>query len=226
MNLRKQTQIAKDLLKRKCIDFVRKDGRLQTTMQVQVNTLRCYSYLPQRIIAVEIFGMHGLWITKDYAHICTYLELWEIDRVYAAAAKKYIKNAVVMNGDSIRAVLNKKLMRDSYNFIVSDNPMGAPYGDNYYEHFNLFPTIIDYVDDGGGVIQLNFVHNPISLSYKHMDRRASFYGKANPSIAEASDIYRHLVVNVGRILKDVLFVPRNDRIGFLSLIIGARNELK
>lgn len=143
-------QVAKDFLKRKYIDLSRQGDRLQTPMQIQINTLRCHGYLPRRIIAVELFGMHGLWITKDYADICAYLELWEINHVYAAFAKKFIKNAVVVEGDSIHAVLDKKLMKDRYNFIVSDNPLVSPYGDNYFEHFNLFPAVLDYVDDGGG----------------------------------------------------------------------------
>jgi hypothetical protein len=224
MSFRKQKQIAKDFLKRKYIEIVRKGDSLQTTMQVQINTLRCYGYLPRRIIAVELFGMHGLWMTKDYADICAYLEMWEIDQVFAAAAKKFIKNAVVVNGNSIRAVLDKKLMLEKYNFIISDNPIGAPYGDNYCEHFDLFPIVLDYVDDGGGIIQLSFIHNPTSLSRSHMMMREAFYGKANPSIAEASEIYGQLVVNGGRILKDILFVPRNDRMAFLTLVIKEKND--
>ncbi len=149
-NLIYYKQVAKDFLKRKYIDLVSKGGRLQTPMQIQINTLRYCGYLPQQIIAIELFGMHGLWITKDYADICTYLELYEINHIYARFAKNFIKNAVVVEGDSIQAVMQKKLRRDRYNFIVSDNPMGAPYGDNYYEHFDLFPTILDYVDDAGG----------------------------------------------------------------------------
>lgn len=218
-------QVAKDFLKRQCIDFIRKGNRLQTPMQIQINTLRCYGYLPQRIIAVELFGMHGLWIVKDYADICTYLELWEINHVYATFAKEFIKKAVVVEGDSIRAVLDRKLMRDRYNLIVSDNPMGSPYGDNYYEHFDLFPSVLDYMDDRG-VIQLNFIHNPILLSDKHMQKRETFYGKAKPTIAEAADIYGKLIANRERILEDVLFLPRNDRIGFLTLIIRGERPLK
>ncbi len=66
---------------------------------------------------------------------------------------------------------------------------------------------------------MNFIHNPISLTNKHIEKRENFYGKVKPTIAEASDIYRKLVVNKGKILEDVLFVPRNDRLAFLTLVI-------
>jgi hypothetical protein len=73
---------------------------------------------------------------------------------------------------------------------------------------------------------LNFIHNPILLGDKHMEKREAFYGKAKPTIAEASDIYGKLVVNKGKILEDVLFVPRNDRLAFLTLVIRGERPLK
>ena len=212
-------QILKDLLKRKYVDFIKgKSDRLQTPMQIQIKALKCYKYLPPHIIAIELFGMHGLWITRDYADICEYLEFWEINHIYARAARKFIKNAVVIEGDSISAVQNKKLMRTRYNFIISDNPAGAPYGNNYYEHFNLFPKILDYLDDEG-LIQLNFINNPYFLNSRHMEEREAFYGKAKPNIAEASDVYSRFITNSGAELRNVLIVPRSDYMVFMTLVI-------
>ena len=108
-------QIGKDFIKRKYIDLVKGD-RLKTAMQVQIDTLKFYDYLPRRIVAVELFGMHGLWITKDYAPQCAYLEFYEINHVYAMFAKKFIRNATVVEGDSIRAVLGKEAKERQIQF--------------------------------------------------------------------------------------------------------------
>jgi hypothetical protein len=92
-------QTYKDYLKSKYIDFFKRGDRLVTPMQLLISTLDSRGYLPEKIIAVELFGMHGLWITKDYANICSYLELYEINPTYANFAKKFIRNAKVITGD-------------------------------------------------------------------------------------------------------------------------------
>jgi hypothetical protein len=218
-NIEFYSQVYKDWLKRKYIDLVRRGDRLQTPMEMQINLLNAYSYLQKPIIALELFGMHGLWHTIDYASICSYLELYELNHVYAIFAKKFIKNAMVVEADSINVVLNNKLKKKKYNFIVSDNPLGSPFGNNYFEHFDLFPEIIDYVEDEG-VLSLNFIYNDLySLSKQHSEKRTEFYGNGNPSIREAVDVYKGLFMKRGKAVVDFLFLPRNKHIGYLSLIV-------
>lgn len=71
--------LAKDYAKRKVLELFQKSDRCKSPFQVILLILRHYDILPSPMIALEVFGMHGLWATKDYAHYCDYLELWEID---------------------------------------------------------------------------------------------------------------------------------------------------
>ncbi|MEW6668913.1 MAG: hypothetical protein AB1512_27200 [Thermodesulfobacteriota bacterium] len=211
-------QVYKDWLKRRYLDWIGKGHRLQTPMAMQMSVFHAYGYLPQPIIALELFGMHGLWHTVDYAPACSYLELYEINSVYAKFAKRFIPDAVVIEADSIDAVLNRKLRREKYNFILSDNPMAAPYGHDYFEHFSLFPQIGGYVENGG-ILLLNFIYNPAGLSREHMEKRESFYGTPSPSINEAVDVYGGFLAEKGRTIVDSLCLPRNDRMAYLALIL-------
>jgi len=45
--------------------------------------LQVQKLLPKPLIALELFGMHGLWLASDYAHLCDYQEIWEIELIYA-----------------------------------------------------------------------------------------------------------------------------------------------
>lgn len=209
-------QVLKDLLKRKYVDFSKR-GRLQTPMGMLVSILNAQGYLPTELIALEIFGMHGLWVTRDYASLCSYLELYEINPIYAKYAKIFIRNATVHNSDSIEAILKRQLKKTKYNYIVSDNPFSSPFGKGYYEHFDFFPSITDYMDSG--ILSLNFAHNieNTRLSKEHLNKREEFYGKANPSVKEAVEVYRKSMKNMQ--LVDYIFLPRNDIISFLAFVI-------
>ena len=78
--------------------------------------------------------------------------MYEINPIYARYARKFIKNAVVVNADSVQAVRNGKLRRNDYTFVVIDNLFGC-FG-KYCKHFDLFPNVLRYIKDG--VLALNF----------------------------------------------------------------------
>ena len=121
----KEIQIFKDLFKRKIIDLAKKIGRLNTSMDMVILTLKVYNIFPKPLIALDLFGMYGLWVTVDYAPYCDYLEMWEINPKYAKFAHRFLPKAVVNVGDSIKVVKAGQLQRRDYNFIVIDNPMGG-----------------------------------------------------------------------------------------------------
>lgn len=57
-------------------------------MQQVIYDLSQKGVLPQRLIALEMFGMHGFWHTMDYIKYVDSLDFFEIDADYANLAKK------------------------------------------------------------------------------------------------------------------------------------------
>ncbi|MDR4506268.1 MAG: hypothetical protein MRK01_15960 [Candidatus Scalindua sp.] len=230
MNL---TQLLKDVIKRKSIDIARRSERLMTPMDMAILTLQAYNHFPSTLIALEVFGMHGLWLTSDYAHLCNYLELWEVNPKYAKYAGKFLPNANVKVGDSINAIKTSQLLRNDYNFIVIDNPISGFYGSKKYcEHFDIFPSLIDSVA-GKAVIIMNLVIDmegvikryPVPLN-DWLVRRKEFYSLRNDNdvkkleINNAINIYRDKFIGWKVTVEETFFIPRNKIVGFLVLVIN------
>jgi hypothetical protein len=209
-------QIAQDSVKRRIIDVAQKAGRLQTPMTQLLGTLATYDVLPRDINALELFGMHGLWHTRDYASRCSSLEFYEIDPTYAAYAGRTLPNTDVIVADSIETVKTGRLRRDKYNLVISDNPFRAPYGKGYAEHFDLFPELLGHIDDG--VLILVFLPPRSQFSDEHARRRENFYGKVDPSIDEAADVYREHLGNAGLSCPKYLYTYRNPSLGYLTFV--------
>ena len=146
-----KSNIRKERIKRYFIDYSRNIGRLKTPMDIVLLWLKTNKYLPQRLVAVEPFGMHGLWHIRDYAGLCEYNEIFEIERDYYNFLVKSFPTFSCRMEDSIKAFQDRKLQRDKYNFIVIDNPYGI-YGDNYCEHFDLFESALGYLDKSAVLI--------------------------------------------------------------------------
>ena len=212
--------VLEDALKRAYIQLVRRAGRLTTPMQMLVSVLQAHRYLPSEVIALELFGMHGLRMSIDYASICSYLEFYEINPIYARFARSFIRNGKVINRDSIEMLTSRKLLRSRYNLIISDNPLASPYGENYYEHFEIFPHVGDYISDG--VLELSFVHSykncMPALSQKHLQAREQFYGMVDPSLEQAVQVYDKKLP--GKKILDYIFLPRNACLGHLALVLS------
>jgi len=202
------------------MDLARKLGRLKTPMDTTIEMLRSFNQLPEELVALEIFGMYGLWHTRDYFPLCSYLEIYEWDKTYFKLLKMQYKNAVCIQADSVLAINEHKLKKQSYNFIVADNPMGDKYGDNYFEHFNFFENMIGYTAKNG-VIVLNFILSKTQyIDAESLEARRNFYGKEFPGIEEAVDAYREKIESVNRSLKAWHYIPRNNKIGYICLIIN------
>jgi hypothetical protein len=216
-----KSNIRKERVKRYFIDYSRKIGRLKTPMDIVLLWLKTGKYLPEKLVAVEPFGMHGLWHTRDYASLCSYNEIFEIEQDYYNFLKKSYPEFSCRMEDSIVAFKNKKLNRDKYNFIVIDNPYGGIYGDNYCEHFDLFYPALDYLDDKSVLILNIVLESEFTPDLKK--RREEFYGKAVMQPKEALDFYRaEIESKTNKAVVDAVFIPRNEIIGYLVFAINKK----
>jgi hypothetical protein len=212
-----------DYLKYRYTRFAaRGNWRLRTPMQMLLAMLEMKGHLPKSLVALELFGRHGLWITKDYADRCDYLEFYEIDPQYAKFARRFIPRAIVITADSIERVKTKGLRKDKYNFIVADNPYGSPYGNNYYEHFDLLPEILYYLDEG--IFLINFIYNVkgMKISDQQVEKRKAYYGTPVPPVCTAVNVYRDIIEKQGIGVLDAICVPRNPNISFMAFVLKRR----
>jgi hypothetical protein len=207
-------QIMADRVKRAMVDVGQRVGRLQTPMTQLMGALRSNDMLPERLVALELFGMHGLWHTRDYVRHCASLELYEINPTYAAYAARTLPNTEVVVSDSIAAVKADTLRKLKYNFIVADNPIRAPFGDGYAEHFDLFPEVLDKVDSG--VLIVNFIGPRADFADEQARRRRAFYGTVRPSVEEAVDVYRARARDAGLEIPRYTYTFRHMDIGYLA----------
>jgi len=213
-----KSNIRKERIKRYFIDYSRKVGRLKTPMDIVLLWLKTSKYLPEKLVAVEPFGMHGLWHTRDYAELCSYNEIFEIEKDYYDFLKKSYPAFSCRMEDSIKAIQEKRLHRSAYNFIVIDNPYGGLYGDNYCEHFDLFYPALDYLDDKA-ILVLNIVMDS-DFKREVRERRISFYGKAEMLPKEALEFYtREIESKTNKRVVDSVFIPRNKTIGYLTFVV-------
>ena len=209
-------QLAKDTVKRRIIDLAQWAGRLQTPMTQLMGTLETYEALPPAIDALELFGMHGLWHTRDYVERCSSLEFYEVDPTYAAFAARTLPSTDVIVADSIEAVHARRLRKETYDLVVSDNPSRSPFGKGYVEHFDLFPELLHYIDDG--VLVLSILPPGTEVAAEHASRRRDFYGTADPSVDEASSAYLEHLAAAGLCCPKHWYTYRNAHLGYLTFV--------
>lgn len=171
--------------------------KTKTGMQNVLLQLKVKDLLPSHIKAVELFGMHGLWHTLDYVDITDSLDMFEINKRYLELSKIKLKkyNVKYFNQDSIKFIneTNQK-----YNFIVAD----IPFGGNFYESSGLpyfFSDFIRIADDSS-VIIFN-CHSQKLKDFKTL----------------VSQITRQVSP---REIKDLFFVPKNELIGYIVLVLN------
>lgn len=225
----KLINLGKDYLKRLVLDILKRSGRQISPMDMVLLTLEHYDALPNNLIGLELFGRHGLWLTKDYANYCDYLEIWEIEPFYAKWAQRFIPKAAVVCGDSIVAVQTGKLLRRDYNFVVLDCSVGGPFGGKYYEHFDLFPQLIDNLA-GEFILTMNIVPNVENTPFPNpnirewLKRRREFYELKTDEAAGKIEL-KTLIQIYQRIFQEryhvevehTLMLPRTRTIGFLTI---------
>lgn len=120
-------------------------NRASTAMQLMLNTLQANKMLPEKLIALELFGFIGTSVTMDYQHLAEYLEMWELNPFYAREAQKNIPKAKVVCGNSIDAIKFGKVLRKDYNFIVIDTNSASSFDDGSYESFGVFSHTLNYI---------------------------------------------------------------------------------
>jgi hypothetical protein len=227
-DIQREKSVFNEWFKRKIVDLARKKiPRLKTPMDMVILTLKAYNILPKPLIALDLFGGHGLLVTADYVPYCDYFEMWEIIPLYAKFAKRFLPKAVVNVGDSIKAVKEGKLLRRDYNFIVIDNPQGIfNEATEYCEYFDLFPEIFNYID-----VKKTFFVTNASLDVeeyikthpyfsaqldKWLKKRKEFYNMDAKKIypEQLEKILRDKFKNWGVKVKKYFFIPRTSVAGF------------
>lgn len=170
--------------------------KTKTSMQSVLLQLKLKNLLPEKINAIEMFGMHGLWHTMDYIDYVSNLDIFEINKTYHELSKISLKKYPVKfyNSDSIKHIKETSI---KYNFIVADIPNGGDFYDD-----NGLPLFFDYlvgnIDDSGIII-----FNCHSVRLKEYNLLVSLIKeKVKP-----------------REIKDLFFVPRNDVMSYVVLAI-------
>lgn len=168
--------------------------RLKTGMQSVLLQLELKGRLPKDLAAVELFGMHGLWHTKDYAPRVEHLDFFEIDGVYLDLARRTLKGSRVSfhHADSIAWASRTEKV---FNFVVADIPYSGP----FYSDDGL-PTFFEdlvRICMPGGVIIFNC----------HASR-----------LRDHRELETMMMRRSGmRTLSDIFYVPRNGSITYVVL---------
>jgi hypothetical protein len=226
-------QLTRELLVRKLSDFLTtRFDRFKTPIQQVLLTLEAEKLLPERIIALELFGKSGLFTVKDYVNLTEYLELYELDPFCAQYAKHFFPQAQVVNADSIEATRSGKLLRSDYNFIVIDNPDIPIYCEGKYcEHFDLFPHLFGRVARSAILVMNVFLDTkPITAKYPKLDlhewltRRAAFYGLEIGQVerftsSQLISLYTRGFGEYGKVKYANIILKRDTTIGFLVICL-------
>lgn len=225
--------IFKDWIKRKIIDLTKKFLHWKTPMDVVISILKSYRIFPQPLIALDIFSMCGLRLTADYAPYCDYLEMWEINPIYARFAQKFFPKAKVRIVDSIKTVKEGNIGK-KYNFVVIDNYFGY-FGVGYCEHFDLFPYIFELLDKKA-IIILNVLQdmrgycNKKEISKEWISKRKEFYlinkdeEVINLNLIKAIEAYKKKIPR-NFDLKLSFIIPRNLFVFFLVMYLEQKTSL-
>lgn len=149
------TLYIKENIKSMLVSLVkRKLGRLGTSMDYVITTLRAKHYLAENAEAIELFGMFGLWHTKDYINYVSNIDFFDIDNDYIKYARRVFDNkskVTFYNEDSIKFIqkTDKK-----YDLVIADTPYSATF---FYDDNDLPVFLKDMlrVTKQGGVVIFN-----------------------------------------------------------------------
>jgi len=231
MNFRTLVYVKKQVLSR----FLAKrisGNRTFTALQLILKTLRANKMLPERLVALELFGFIGTTGTMDYANLCDYLEMWEIDPYYAKHAEKNVPNAVVVCGDSINAIKTGKVLRKEYNFIVIDANSHSAFGDGNYESFGVFHHALNYIAKEAVILvaifsDLNNLAKTYNTKVEDLDQnwiaaRKEFFEMDNVINGRGIDYlkkYEKIVREKNIELIHSQFINRNDSVAFGVFVV-------
>jgi hypothetical protein len=171
---------------RKFLDWYRRSeycrmtgSGMLTPLDAVFRNLELRGLYPDPLIVLEVFGGVGLCKTIDIAPRAAHITHLELHEALVHHAKKMLPNdkTVFVVGDSIRAVNERRLPRQDYNFIHIDNDCGR-FGD-YFENFDLFPAIADCLGERGCLVfnvQLDIRDKDPEALW--LQRRREFFGLA------------------------------------------------
>jgi hypothetical protein len=207
-------------------------NRAFSAMQLMLKTLQTNKMLPDKLVALDLFGFVGTTTTMDYADLAEYLEMWEIDPYYAKEAKKNIPKAEVICGDSINAVKTGKLLRKNYNFIVLDANASSPFNDGSYECVGFFEHTLNYLADQTVIFVTIFSDlgkylNLYGRALENVDKnwiqaRKDFFQLDNVIDARGIDYlnaYEKIIRQRNLELVYSQYINRNDYVGFGVFVV-------
>jgi hypothetical protein len=214
-------------------------NRSFTAMQLMLKTLKCNGMLPEKLIAIDLFGFVGTTTTMDYSDLAEHLELWEIDPYYAKEAQKNLPNAKVICGDSINAVKTGRVLRKDYNFIVIDANVSSAFADGSYESFGVFPNVLKYTANQAVIfvtifsnvneyIKLHLGGSTQQLDQNWLSARKDFFQLENVIDAKGIDYlkaFEKIINDQNHDLVYSQFISRNDCVGFGVFVVKKRNNL-
>lgn len=228
------------LISKIIVQLKKKPFHIKTAIDYLMMTFQSAGFLPNRILALELFGMYGLYLTKHYAHYCEHVEMWEIDSNYVYYARKFKeRNVTIVEGDSVKAVQNRSIDK-RYNLLMVDNPLLSPYGEGLIEHFDVLPQIFDLAENNFILVFNVVLVDPGSLyeDYKFnsetqtrnklqwLESRKLFYGTKdglNLKPQEYLRIYTDKFNQWGLEVQFSTFLPRSNRVGFLGFALKKQN---
>lgn len=172
------------------------NNKSKTCMQSTLLQLKVKCLLPEKINAIEMFGMHALWHTMDYIDYVSSLDIFEINERYHELSKVKLKKYPVnfYNLDSIKYIKETNI---KYNFIVAD----IPYGGDFYDEngLPLFFEDLIRISDNNSIIIFNC----------HTEK-----------LKEFKTLIKLINKKVGsKEIKDLFFVPRHNLVSYIVLVI-------
>ncbi len=210
-------------------------NRSFSAMQLMIKTLKTNKMLPEKIIAIDLFGFIGTTTTMDYAHLTDYIEMWEIDPYYAKEAKRNIPNAHVVCGDSLNAIKNGLLLRKEYNFIVIDANVSSVFTDGSYESFGIFPHALNYIANEAVIFVTIFSNlkelsklysgNENNIDPNWVKARKDFFQIDNVIDGRGIDYlkpFENIIKEKNLNLVHSQFINRNDYIGFGVFVVNKK----
>jgi hypothetical protein len=205
--LKQRSMAWRELLARRRVDLLRREGMMLTATDSTVATLRLYGLLPSPLVALDAYGKFGLRKTLDYAELCESLDFYEFDPEIARLASRFLpKLAKVHCADTVAVVREGRLPRRDYSFIMIDNYFGV-YGAGYCDHFDLFPKLFDYLAPLAVIVANVLLVRQATEDYPdYVDRRRAFYHASSDAEAMAPPF--ELVVEAYR-----RQLPRSKEIG-------------
>ncbi|MDX2173398.1 MAG: hypothetical protein SFY56_09770 [Bacteroidota bacterium] len=205
--------------------------RLFTAIKLNIITLKDYNLWPEKVIALDAFCQTGLQWSRVFYKETDYLEMWDTNSDAIRYAKKEFPKAVINCGDSIDAIVNNKLGRRDFNFLIIDTPLPYMYSDGSFEHFVFFEKLFQNINNKA-IIIMNVVCNIETIISKHTHSkdfiekwivaRQDFYSTDKGSVVLPQtmiNVYKRKAEQLGCDVNYVAYSARNEYVGMLTLCV-------